>query len=97
MSQREGDMFELADDIQQSAVIKVVGVGGGGGNAVQHMVDNHIDGVDFICANTDAQALRTVHSRSIIHLGGDLTNGLGAGAIPDIGRHTALEDPERLV
>lgn len=97
MSQREGDMFELADDIQQSAVIKVVGVGGGGGNAVQHMVDNHIDGVDFICANTDAQALRNVHSRSIIQLGGDLTKGLGAGANPDIGRQAAIEDRERIV
>lgn len=96
MSHREGDMFELADDIQQSAVIKVVGVGGGGGNAVQHMVDNHIDGVDFICANTDAQALRNVHSRSIIQLGGDLTKGLGAGANPDIGRQAAIEDRERI-
>ncbi|ASP37215.1 cell division protein FtsZ [Bacterioplanes sanyensis] len=89
-------MFELADDIQQSAVIKVVGVGGGGGNAVQHMVDHHIDGVDFICANTDAQALRNVHSRSIIQLGGDLTKGLGAGANPDIGRQAAIEDRERI-
>ena len=96
MSQREGDMFELADDLQQSAVIKVVGVGGGGGNAVQHMVENNIEGVDFICANTDSQALRNVTSRSIIQLGTDLTKGLGAGANPDVGREAALEDRERI-
>lgn len=94
--QREGDMFELADDLQQSAVIKVVGVGGGGGNAVQHMVSNNIDGVDFICANTDAQALRNVSSRSIIQLGNGLTKGLGAGANPEVGRQAALEDRERI-
>ncbi len=94
--QREGDMFELADDLQQSAVIKVVGVGGGGGNAVQHMVANSIEGVDFICANTDAQALRNVSSRSIIQLGNGLTKGLGAGANPEVGRQAALEDRERI-
>src|SRR5690606_20760423 len=92
--QREGDMFELADDLQQSAVIKVVGVGGGGGNAVQHMVANDIEGVDFICANTDAQALRNVSSRSIIQLGNGLTKGLGAGANPEVGRQAALERSE---
>lgn len=94
--QREGDMFELADDLQQSAIIKVVGVGGGGGNAVQHMVSNNIDGVDFICANTDSQALRNVSSRSIIQLGSGLTKGLGAGANPEVGRQAALEDRERI-
>jgi len=94
--QREGDMFELADDLQQNAVIKVIGVGGGGGNAVQHMVDGQIDGVDFICANTDAQALRNVNSRSIIQLGNGLTKGLGAGANPEVGRQAALEDRERI-
>jgi len=94
--QREGDMFELADDLQQNAVIKVIGVGGGGGNAVQHMVDGQIDGVDFICANTDAQALRNVSSRSIIQLGNGLTKGLGAGANPEVGRQAALEDRERI-
>lgn len=94
--QREGDMFELADDLQQNAVIKVIGVGGGGGNAVQHMVDGHIDGVDFICANTDSQALRNVGSRSIIQLGNGLTKGLGAGANPEVGRQAALEDRERI-
>lgn len=94
--QREGDMFELADDLQQNAIIKVVGVGGGGGNAVQHMVDGQIEGVDFICANTDSQALRNVSSRSIIQLGNGLTKGLGAGANPEVGRQAALEDRERI-
>ncbi|MDK2777207.1 MAG: cell division protein FtsZ [Pseudomonadota bacterium] len=89
-------MFELADDLQQSAIIKVVGVGGGGGNAVQHMVENNIEGVDFICANTDSQALRNVTSRSIIQLGSGLTKGLGAGANPEVGRQAALEDRERI-
>lgn len=97
MSQsREGDMFELADELQQNAVIKVIGVGGGGGNAVQHMVEGQIDGVDFICANTDAQALRNVGARSVIQLGNGLTKGLGAGANPNVGREAAMEDRERI-
>ena len=97
MSQyREGDMFELADDLPQSAVIKVVGVGGGGGNAVQHMVTSNVEGVEFICANTDAQALRNVNSRSVIQLGGQVTKGLGAGANPEVGRQAAIEDRERI-
>ena len=94
--QREGDMFELADDLPQSAVIKVIGVGGGGGNAVQHMVVNNIEGVEFICANTDSQALRNVEARSVIQLGGAVTKGLGAGANPEIGRQAAMEDRERI-
>lgn len=94
--QREGDMFELADDLPQSAVIKVIGVGGGGGNAVQHMVVNNIEGVEFICANTDSQALRNVEARSVIQLGGAVTKGLGAGANPEIGRQAAIEDRERI-
>jgi cell division protein FtsZ len=93
---REGDMFELADDLQQNAVIKVIGVGGGGGNAVQHMVAGNIEGVEFICANTDAQALRNVGARSVIQLGNGLTKGLGAGANPEVGREAALEDRERI-
>ena len=93
---REGDMFELADDLQQNAVIKVIGVGGGGGNAVQHMVEGQIEGVDFICANTDAQALRNVGARSVIQLGNGLTKGLGAGANPNVGREAAMEDRERI-
>lgn len=89
-------MFELADSIPQSAVIKVIGVGGGGGNAVQHMVNSEVDGVEFICANTDAQALDNMHSRTVIQIGGELTKGLGAGANPDVGRHAAIEDRERI-
>ncbi|WP_020682178.1 cell division protein FtsZ [Marinobacterium rhizophilum] len=89
-------MFELADSVAQNAVIKVIGVGGGGGNAVQHMVSADVDGVDFICANTDAQALSGLAARSVIQLGGDLTKGLGAGANPEIGRQAALEDRERI-
>jgi cell division protein FtsZ len=94
--QREGDMFELADDLPQSAVIKVIGVGGGGGNAVQHMVVNNIEGVEFICANTDSQALRNVEASSVIQLGGAVTKGLGAGANPEVGRQAAIEDRERI-
>jgi cell division protein FtsZ len=94
--QRNGDMFELADDPQQNAVIKVIGVGGGGGNAVQHMVVNNIEGVEFICANTDSQALRKVESRSVIQLGVAVTKGLGAGANPEVGRQAAMEDRDRI-
>jgi hypothetical protein len=89
-------MFELIDNVPQSAVIKVVGVGGGGGNAVKHMIDNHVDGVDFICANTDAQALSDVASKTVLQLGSEITKGLGAGANPDIGRAAAMEDRERI-
>ncbi|PIE25312.1 MAG: cell division protein FtsZ [Neptuniibacter caesariensis] len=89
-------MFELAGSVPQSAVIKVVGVGGGGGNAVQHMVTCDVDGVEFICANTDAQALDDMQSKTIIQIGGELTKGLGAGANPEVGRQAALEDRERL-
>lgn len=94
--QRDGDMFELADDLQQNAIIKVVGVGGGGGNAVKHMLETNVEGVEFICANTDAQALRGISARSVIQLGNDLTKGLGAGANPEVGREAALEDRERI-
>jgi cell division protein FtsZ len=89
-------MFELMDTFQQGAVLKVIGVGGGGGNAVQHMVEAEIDGVDFICANTDAQALRDTHAKTVIQLGTNMTKGLGAGANPDVGRQAALEDRERI-
>lgn len=89
-------MFELLDKVPQSAVIKVIGVGGGGGNAVKHMIENRVDGVDFICANTDAQALADVDSPTVLQLGGEITKGLGAGANPDIGRAAALEDRERI-
>ena len=89
-------MFELMDTYSQSAVIKVVGVGGGGGNAVEHMVVQNIEGVDFICANTDAQAMKNSSARTILQLGGNITKGLGAGANPEIGRQAALEDRERI-
>ena len=89
-------MFELLDKVPQSAVIKVIGVGGGGGNAVRHMIENRVDGVDFICANTDAQALADVDSPTVLQLGGEITKGLGAGANPDIGRAAAMEDRERI-
>ncbi|MGH1439232.1 MAG: cell division protein FtsZ [Cellvibrionaceae bacterium] len=89
-------MFELVDNVPQSAVIKVVGVGGGGGNAVRHMIDCDVDGVEFICANTDAQALRDVDARVALQLGGGMTKGLGAGANPEVGRQSAIEDRERI-
>lgn len=89
-------MFELIDSLPQNAVIKVIGVGGGGGNAVQHMVNSSVDGVDFICANTDAQALDKMAAQTLIQLGGELTKGLGAGSNPDIGRDAALEDRDRI-
>ncbi|MFZ3185677.1 MAG: cell division protein FtsZ [Pseudomonas sp.] len=90
-------MFELVDSVPQSAVIKVIGVGGGGGNAVNHMVQNNIQGVEFICANTDAQALRKVGAKTILQLGTAITKGLGAGTNPEIGRQAAMEDRERIV
>ncbi|PRP61256.1 cell division protein FtsZ, partial [Bacillus halotolerans] len=89
-------MFELMDSIQQTAVIKVIGVGGGGGNAVEHMVAGNIEGVDFICANTDAQALKNSSARTIMQLGTEVTKGLGAGADPSKGRQAAEEDRERI-
>ncbi|RDE22843.1 cell division protein FtsZ [Motiliproteus coralliicola] len=89
-------MFELVDHVPQNAVIKVIGVGGGGGNAVQHMLTSEIEGVDFICANTDAQALQNLTEASVLHIGGELTKGLGAGANPEIGRQAAIEDRERI-
>lgn len=89
--------FELIDTYTQSAVIKVIGVGGGGGNALEHMVASEIEGVDFICANTDAQALRKSSATTQLQLGTDITKGLGAGANPDIGRQAALEDRERIM
>ncbi len=89
-------MFELMDTQSQNAVIKVIGVGGGGGNAVNHMAQSNIEGVDFICANTDAQALKHASVKTILQLGSGITKGLGAGANPDVGRQSALEDKERI-
>lgn len=88
--------YELMDMCTETAVIKVIGVGGGGGNAVNHMVDSHIDGVEFICANTDAQALRRLNINTIIQLGVELTKGLGAGTNPEIGKQAAEENKERI-
>lgn len=90
-------MFELMDTYPQNAEIKVIGVGGGGGNAVEHMVKGSIEGVEFICANTDAQALRNCSMRTVIQLGASITKGLGAGANPDIGRQAAMEDRDRII
>ena len=89
-------MFELMDTHSQSAVIKVIGVGGGGGNAVSHMVDTGIEGVDFICANTDSQALKGSRVRTSLQIGCNITKGLGAGSDPDIGRQAAMEDRDRI-
>ncbi len=89
-------MFELADTSPQNAVIKVVGVGGGGGNAIEHMMLGSIEGVEFICANTDAQALKKSSANTLIQLGESITRGLGAGANPEIGRKSAEEDRERI-
>jgi len=89
-------MFELVDNIPQNAVIKVVGVGGGGGNAVKHMISNEVEGVEFVCANTDAQALKDIESRTVLQLGNNMTKGLGAGANPEVGRQAAMEDRERI-
>jgi len=90
-------MFELIDVENQVAIIKVIGVGGGGGNAVQHMLNGNIDGVDFICANTDSQALKNLTSKTILQLGSNITKGLGAGSDPEIGRQAALEDRDRIM
>lgn len=89
-------MFELVDSIHQSAVIKVIGVGGGGGNAVKHMIASKVEGVEFICANTDAQALKDIDARTVLQLGNSMTKGLGAGANPEVGRQAAMEDRERI-
>ncbi len=90
-------MFELVNMHRAGAVIKVVGVGGGGSNAVQHMLNANIEGVEFVCANTDAQALGGVSARTVIQLGNNVTHGLGAGADPEKGRQAALEDRDRIM
>jgi cell division protein FtsZ len=89
-------MFELMDGYSETAVIKVIGVGGGGGNAVAHMVRAGIEGVDFICANTDAQALKSAKVKTGLQIGCNITKGLGAGANPEIGRQAAMEDRDRI-
>ena len=89
-------MFELIEKLAPNAVIKVIGVGGGGGNAVAHMINANIEGVEFIVANTDAQAMSSCNSRTHLQLGANVTKGLGAGANPEVGRQAALEDRERI-
>jgi len=89
-------MFEFVDVDSESAVIKVIGVGGGGGNAVNHMLRSNIEGVDFICANTDAQALQNTEVRTALQLGSNVTRGLGAGANPERGCEAAMEDRDRI-
>lgn len=89
------EMIEI-EEFNQGTMIKVIGVGGGGGNAVNHMVKSNIEGVEFICANTDAQALKNIGARTILQLGTGVTKGLGAGANPEVGRQAALEDRERI-
>jgi cell division protein FtsZ len=90
-------MFEIMDTQPQEAIIKVIGVGGCGGNAVDHMINEGVDGVEFICANTDSQALKRNKSKTLVQLGPNVTKGLGAGANPDIGREAAMEDRERII
>lgn len=89
-------MFELMENHSEEAVIKVIGVGGGGGNAVEYMVASNIEGVEFIAANTDAQALRNSSAHMTLQLGAGVTKGLGAGANPDVGRRSAEEDRETI-
>jgi cell division protein FtsZ len=90
-------MFELMDTYSQNAIIKVLGVGGGGGNAVSHMVQAGLEGVDFICINTDAQALKHSKVRTALQIGCNITKGLGAGADPEVGRQAAMEDRDRII
>lgn len=90
-------MFELVENYTPSAEIKVIGVGGGGGNAVSQMIDANIEGVDFIAANTDAQALRNFRGKTVLQLGSSVTKGLGAGANPEVGRQAALEDRDHIL
>ncbi|MEO8460513.1 MAG: cell division protein FtsZ, partial [Dokdonella sp.] len=90
-------MFNLVDRMTPNAVIKVIGVGGGGGNAVSHMVDAEVDGVEFVCANTDSQALKNSGAKCTLQLGASVTKGLGAGTNPETGRQAALEDRDRII
>ena len=89
--------FELVEKMAPNAVIKVVGVGGGGGNAVAHMVSSSVDGVEFITANTDSQAIKNCGAKLQLQLGGNVTKGLGAGANPEVGRQAALEDRDTII
>src|SRR4051794_17412612 len=90
-------MFELMDAYSQNAVIKVIGVGGGGGNAVAHMITSGIEGVEFLCINTDAQALKHSKVKTSLQIGCNITKGLGAGADPEVGRQAGMEDRDRII
>lgn len=89
-------MFEIMEKDSQEAVIKVIGVGGCGGNAINHMISKNVLGVEFISANTDAQALKKSSATKTLQIGSDITKGLGAGAKPEVGRDAALEDRDRI-
>ena len=89
-------MFQIVDSVPDSAEIKVIGVGGGGGNALRHMMESAVHGVEFICANTDSQALKDMGNATVLQLGNGLTKGLGAGANPEVGRQAAMEDRDRI-
>ncbi len=90
-------MFQMIEEVGSKAVIKVIGVGGGGGNAVQHMASSNLEHVEFICANTDAQALESGNIKNVLQLGESVTKGLGAGADPTVGRQAALDDTDLIV
>ena len=90
-------MFEMVDDRGQKALIKVIGVGGCGGNAVDFMIEKNVQGVEFICINTDLQALKKSQASTIIQIGDNLTKGLGAGSRPDTGKQAAIDDKEKIV
>lgn len=89
-------MFEIMEKSAQEAVIKVIGVGGCGGNAVAHMIEKNVEGVEFICANTDMQALKKSQAKTLLQMGVAMTKGLGAGAKPEVGRQAALEDRDAI-
>ena len=97
MWRRNGICLNSWTRTARSAVIKVIGVGGGGGNAVAHMVTSGIEGVDFICINTDAQALEASKVHTALQIGCNITKGLGAGADPEVGRQAAMEDRDRII
>ena len=90
-------MFEVIDSKSQNAIIKVIGIGGCGGNAIDHMINKNLTGVEFICANTDMQALKKSRASHILQIGQAMTKGLGAGAKPEIGKQAAIEDKEKII
>src|SRR5437016_14171507 len=96
--EKENDIrISFNEEARNDAKIKVIGVGGGGGNAVNRMIEAGMDGIEFIVANTDLQALRMSRAPMKIQLGVKLTNGLGAGANPEVGRKAALEDSDKII